>query len=1135
MLTFSTLLVLVGILLFTAAQAFDVEPFWQTCEVEPFWEKSGMKGKNVCRRRYLEYVSAGGEHTCGLTSNGAIECFGLDDNGQSNGYRPKHPTKGTFVQVSAGSVHTCGVTNVGAIECFGDDGFLQSNGKKPKRPKEKGQKFIQVSAGGKHTCGLTSNGAIECFGRDYLGQSNGYQPKFPKEKGQQFIQVSAGAQHTCGVTNVGAIECFGNDGNGQSNKHQPKRATNGKFIQVSAGSRHTCGVTNVGAIECFGDGDGDGQSNGGKPRGGKSNGGKPKRPTKGTFVQVSAGEYHTCGVTNVGAIECFGYDDKGLSNKYQPKRPTKGTFVQVSAGSVHTCGVTNVGTIECFGNDDKGQSNGHNPKFPKTRKTNPHLVFGDFTSVKLVVEVSAGSRHTCGVTSVGAIECFGSDDKGQSNKYQPKRATKGTFVQVSAGDSHTCGVTNVGAIECFGLDNKGQSNGGNPKFPTTGTFIQVSAGSYHTCGVTSVGAIECFGRDNKGQSNGHQPKRPKEKGQKFIQVSAGAMHTCGVTNVGAIECFGVDWNGQSNKYQPKRPTTGTFIQVSAGSSHTCGVTNVGAIECFGSDGNDHRSNKYQPKRPTKGTFVQVSARSYHTCGVTNVGAIECFGSDENDRSNKYQPKRPTKGTFIQVSAGLYHTCGVTSVGAIECFGSDGQGQSNGYQPFFFDECSIGYGNQGRGTRCRLCGYTFASAGGVDGTCTECVGGGIPSADKSRCVFPFIEDAMKRMKEDQNDLSIKNSRLWAKEQVRTKHDDWMATRKERDNKKERDFCKEEEKEGTIVFPAIDVPNEIEKIEDTTCIDTNRDELLKAFCSFTTDLDSLFNIQNIDKKAETFFPNICCKERRDTTLEACKDPSGTIPRENIIPFALSQGGHYSRHNLYAEVSDALKKDGYLHQGMTKVLKAMGTNKKEKGILQRRIDGFFAELSLCGPRVVDEPGTEGEKQLCQLFVPYGHVLKHFYNELAGLYQSNSFLEVNERRLGKAMVSRQGKVGTASQITRQLGQSMQMKKMNMPEQQCKAGPTFGKTELASKKKLYCKGINHVDLMTPTIKNVALYYLKKDVHTKWTDKQMFGVKDSLRYEVKDKSGCPSKLFDADDISIQQVAMNADGTIKDSIPARAGT
>merc|ERR1711968_276341 len=141
------------------------------------------------------------------------------------------------------------------------------------------------------------------------------------------------------------------------------------------------------------------------------------------------------------------------------------------------------------------------------------------------------------------------------------------------------------------------------------------------------------------------------------------------------------------------------------------------------------------------------------------------------------------------------------------------------------------------------------------------------------------------------------------------------------------------------------------------------------------------------------------------------------------------------------------------------------------------------------------------------------------------SQFLELNERRLGKRMMDRQGKVGTATQITRQLGQTIQMKSMPSQEQpQCKAGPTFSRLELPKRKQMFCKGLNHVDLMTPTIKNVALYYLKNDIGK--SDIDMLALQDDLRFEVIDKT-CPSKLFDADDISIQQVAMNADGTIKD--------
>ena len=50
-------------------------------------------------------------------------------------------------------------------------------------------------------------------------------------------------------------------------------------------------------------------------------------PTRGyskpLSMQVSAGRSHTCGLTDHGAIECFGVDGYGKSNKYKPKLPTK--------------------------------------------------------------------------------------------------------------------------------------------------------------------------------------------------------------------------------------------------------------------------------------------------------------------------------------------------------------------------------------------------------------------------------------------------------------------------------------------------------------------------------------------------------------------------------------------------------------------------------------------------------------------------------------------------------------------------------------------------------------------------------------------------------------------------------------------
>eukprot|EP00945_MAST-04E_sp_MAST-4E-sp1_P005036 g5036.t1 len=602
----------------------------------------------TAQKPFSMQVSAGSSNTCGITSEGEIECFGDNGYGKSNNLKPKQASSGKFVQVSVGNCHTCGLTTEGQIECFGcnyQDG--RSNNFKPKKASS-GQ-FVQVSAGYEHTCGLTTEGQIECFGKDSEGQSNGYKPK--KASSGQFVQVSAGSQHTCGLTTGGQIECFGKDGEGQSNGYSTKKSSFGTYTQVSAGNKHTCGLTTQGEIECFG-----------SDANGRSNKFRPKKASSGTFTQVSAGYEHTCGLTTEGQMECFGSDWNGRANKYKPKKASLGKFVQISAGYSHTCGLTTKGQIECFGSDSAKQTNGDKPAKPSS------LTFKD---------VSAGHFHTCGLTTQGEIECFGSDANGRSNKFRPKKASSGTFTQVSAGYEHTCGLTTEGQMECFGSDWNGRANKYKPKKASLGKFVQISAGYSHTCGLTTKGQIECFGSDSAKQTNGDKPAKPSSL--TFKDVSAGHFHTCGLTTQGEIECFGSDANGRSNKFRPKKASSGTFTQVSAGYRHTCGLTSEGQMECFGDNG-DGQSNGKNPKKASLGKFVQVSAGYSHNCGVTTEGQIECFGSDGEGRSNGNKPKKASSGKFILVSAGMAHTCGLTAEGQIECFGYDENAQSNNFKP-----------------------------------------------------------------------------------------------------------------------------------------------------------------------------------------------------------------------------------------------------------------------------------------------------------------------------------------------------------------------------------------------------------------------------------------------------------------------
>jgi len=267
-------------------------------------------------------IVAGADHTCRLTNNGSVTCWGAGKTNTGNSPELGQsivPSNALFTQISAGGYHTCGLGIGGDATCWGSNDFGESI--------VPSGTFTQLSAGYAHTCGLKSDGSVTCWGAGKT--STGVDPEY----GQSivpigtFTQISASYFHTCGLKSDGSAICWGDNEDGQTN------VTGGTFVQLSVGWYHTCGLKSNGSATCWGSND------------------YGRTAPSGTFTQISAGESHTCGLKSDGSAICWGW------NGYGQSIVPNGTFTQLSAGGRHTCGLKSDGSVICWGLNDKGQTN----------------------------------------------------------------------------------------------------------------------------------------------------------------------------------------------------------------------------------------------------------------------------------------------------------------------------------------------------------------------------------------------------------------------------------------------------------------------------------------------------------------------------------------------------------------------------------------------------------------------------------------------------------------------------------------------------------------------------------------------------------------------------------------------------------
>jgi len=193
-------------------------------------------------------VATGGAHTCAVTTGKSLYCWGWNDSGQigdgstgTNRLTPKKiGTSGAWASVSAGGLHTCAVTTGKSLYCWGFNQYGQVGDGTETTPRPSPRKvgtsgaWTGVSAGYVHTCATSTGKSLYCWGSNFEGQvgdGTTAERHAPKKIGSSGVWglADAGFLHTCAISTGKSLYCWGDNDYGQigdgtdTNRLSPKK------------------------------------------------------------------------------------------------------------------------------------------------------------------------------------------------------------------------------------------------------------------------------------------------------------------------------------------------------------------------------------------------------------------------------------------------------------------------------------------------------------------------------------------------------------------------------------------------------------------------------------------------------------------------------------------------------------------------------------------------------------------------------------------------------------------------------------------------------------------------------------------------------------------------------------------------
>ncbi|KAI3425341.1 hypothetical protein D9Q98_009105 [Chlorella vulgaris] len=372
------------------------------------------------------------------------------------------------------------------------------------------------------------------------------------------------------------------------------------------------------------------------------------------------------------------------------------------------------GMVACWGNTQAWLP----PPVPEDGLADNYTTLTTGASLETSADYGADDSDGVGALSLDGAPSMGApaegDEEAPFHTWAPTEiASPFAFASLSAEDSYACGITTGGAVACFGSTSplRPDLDFSSPTvLPIAASFIKVATGATFACGLLSNASVACFGRmgDQLWTGPGGTEAQPTPQlvagGLQFAELVAGGNHACGILLNGTAACFGSNEANQLGAQQDdvqlgssREPVVVAdpslaFTSLAAADTFSCGVLANSTAVCWGGYTDASQSEllpaglrELKPKQPQ--LFAALAARGSTVCGLTLQHSILCSGVVASFIDAQGYPETVFSATpipllstssYTQLTIGgsgfFFHACGLTMHGKAECWGLNNEGQ-----------------------------------------------------------------------------------------------------------------------------------------------------------------------------------------------------------------------------------------------------------------------------------------------------------------------------------------------------------------------------------------------------------------------------------------------------------------------------